>query len=231
MLSEREQQEHSDGVVRATLETEVLGRYDLVDAEKYTSRVTVPTTRQQQLLVRRGPGPAAGWRSCNHQVQRIGALRSVLARAPTDRGRDVICNIRRKICSLRWHFSRDPPAMWSCRKILRKSQSRWTDARLQVLQQICMQEAGQIERAASRTRARAWQDWATTTAMADGARLAPRWIKPVGRVGGHEWVGRPAARTGLSGSGGVARSLEGWSSVSERCWWCQQCSCCTISIS
>ena len=49
MLSECEQREHSDAVVRATLdeaalqwrrmvETEVLGRYDLVDEEKYTGR-------------------------------------------------------------------------------------------------------------------------------------------------------------------------------------------------
>ena len=30
------------------------------------------------------------------------------------------------------------------------------------------------ERAASRTRARAWKDWASTTAMADGARWAQR---------------------------------------------------------
>ena len=29
------------------------------------------------------------------------------------------------------------------------------------------------------TRARAWKDWASTTAMADGARLAHRWIKQV----------------------------------------------------
>ena len=42
------------------MDTEVLGRYDLVDEEKYTGRVTVPITRQQQLLVRSGPGPAAG---------------------------------------------------------------------------------------------------------------------------------------------------------------------------
>ena len=43
---------------RRTVETEVLGWYDLVDEEKHTGRVTVPITRQQQLLVRRGPGPA-----------------------------------------------------------------------------------------------------------------------------------------------------------------------------
>ena len=59
------QWEHSDDVVREaldeaalqwgrTMETEVLGRYDLVDEEKYTGRVTVPIMRQQQLLVRRG---------------------------------------------------------------------------------------------------------------------------------------------------------------------------------
>ena len=57
MPSECGQQEHSNAVVRATLdeaalqwrrmvETEVFGRYDLVDEEKYTGRATVSITRQ-----------------------------------------------------------------------------------------------------------------------------------------------------------------------------------------
>ena len=50
---------------------------------------------------------------------------------------------------------------------------------LQVVQQVCLQEAGQVERAASHTWARAWKDWASTTATADGARLAHRWIMQV----------------------------------------------------
>ena len=75
-------------------------------------------------------------------------------------------------------------------------------------EQICMQEAGQIERAASRTRARTQKDWASTTA-ADGARLAHRWSR---------WrPGRRWTRTGWQSSRknrliwceGVARSLEG----------------------
>ena len=140
-------------------------------------RVTVPIRRQQQLLVRCRPGRAAGGETAlwNLLVQRIGALRIVLARAPTARSGTVICNMRRKICSLRWHSAHDPPAMWSWWKRWRKSLSRSTYARLQVAQQICMQEAGQIERAASRARARGWKDWASTTAMADGARFAHRW--------------------------------------------------------
>ena len=48
-----------------------------------------------------------------------------------------------------------------------------------MVQQICMQEARHIELVASRTRARAWKDWALTTAMVNGARLAHRWIKLV----------------------------------------------------
>ena len=35
-----------------TVETEVLGRCDLINEETYTGRVAVPTTRQQQLLSR-----------------------------------------------------------------------------------------------------------------------------------------------------------------------------------
>ena len=137
---------------RRTVDTEVLGRYDLVDEEKYTGRVTAPATRQQQLLVRRGPGLAAGDEAAiwNMLAQRIGALCSVLARTPTARGPEVICNTRRKFYSLRWHI---PPAMWRWWKSRRKSLSRWTDARLQVVQQICTQKAGLTERAASRARA------------------------------------------------------------------------------
>ena len=78
-------------------ETEVLGRYDLVDEEKYTGRVTAPTTRQHQVLVRRGPGPAAGGEA---------ALWNLCAAW----GREVNCNIRRKNCCSRWHFSHNPPA-------------------------------------------------------------------------------------------------------------------------
>ena len=52
-----------------------------------------------------------------------------------------------------------------------------------------MHAGGQMEHAASRTRARAWKDWASTTAMgqAGGAQG--------GRVGRCIWVGSPAART------------------------------------
>ena len=74
-----------------------------------------------------------------------------------------------------------------------KCLSRWTDARLQVVQQICVQEAGQIERAASRARARVWRDWASTTAMADGARLARRCIKQVA-----QWADASVDANGLA---------------------------------
>ena len=84
----------------------------------------------------------------------------MLARAPTARGCKVIYL----------------PAM---EELAQKFGLLWTETRLQVVHQICMQEAGQSERAASRTRARAWKDWASTTAMVDGARLAHRWIKRV----------------------------------------------------
>ena len=47
-----------------TVETDVFGRHDLADEEKYAGRVAVPTTRQQQLSVRRAPGPAAGGAVC-----------------------------------------------------------------------------------------------------------------------------------------------------------------------
>ena len=71
MPSECGQREHSDAVVPSTLdepalqwwrtvEADVLGQYDLGDEEQYTGRVTVYITRQQRLLVKRGPGPAAG---------------------------------------------------------------------------------------------------------------------------------------------------------------------------
>ena len=127
MLSECGQQEHSHTMVRAQRWTRLP-----YNGDAHTCRVTALSTRQQQLLVRRGPGLAAGGALWNLLVQRIGALRSVLARTPTARGRKVICNIRRKLCSLRWHFSHNQPAMWSWRKSL----SRWTDARLQVVQQM-----------------------------------------------------------------------------------------------
>ena len=89
---------HSDAPVRTaldeaafrwgrTVETEVLERYDPIDEEKYTGRMAVSTTRQQQLLVRRGTGPVAGGEEAlwNLLVQRIGALRSTLARNPLRR--------------------------------------------------------------------------------------------------------------------------------------------------
>ena len=111
---------------------------------------------------RRGPGPAAGGEAAlwNLLVQLTEALPYMLAKAPSARGCKVVC-----------------PAMWSSWKSWRESLALWTDARLQVVQ-ICKQEAGRIERTASRTRARAWKDWAST-AVADGARLVHRWIKQV----------------------------------------------------
>ena len=57
---------------------------------------------------------------------------------PSTKEGSVICNIRRKLCSLRWHFSHDQPAMWIWWESWRKSLALWTDARLQVVQQICM---------------------------------------------------------------------------------------------
>ena len=81
------------------------------------------------------------------------ALPSMLAKEFLREGGSVICNIRRKICSMRRHFS---TRVW-----------------------MCMQEAGHIELVASRARARAWKDRTSTSATTDGARLARRWIKQV----------------------------------------------------
>ena len=85
-----------------------------------------PRDSNKQLLVRRGPGLAAGGEAalCNLLVQ-------VLAREPSAKGGSVICNLRRKICCLRWHS-----VMWMCLKSWRKSLALWTDARLLVVQQI-----------------------------------------------------------------------------------------------
>ena len=101
-------------------------------------------------------------------------------RRPTARSGTVVCNIRRKFCSLHWHFAHDPP-WW---KSWRKSLSRWTDARLQVVQQICMQEGGQTERAAFTGVGLG----ASTTATADGARLAHRWISRWRRGRTRRWT-------------------------------------------
>ena len=100
MLNECEQREDSDAVVRATLggaalqwgrtvETEVLGRYDLVHECKHPDKVTVCITRQQQLVVRRGPGPACEAAPWN------------LARSGT-----VICNVHRRYLQLALTFLR-----------------------------------------------------------------------------------------------------------------------------
>ena len=119
---------------------------------------------------------AALW---NLLVQRIGALRTVLARAPTLQGsRSHLQHTSQDLQTALAFFARHARDVEPVEE-LAESLSRWTNARLQVVHQICMQEAGQIERAASRTQARAWKDWALTTAMADGARLAHRWVKQV----------------------------------------------------
>ena len=99
------------------------------------------------------------------------ALRSMLAKELLREGGSVISNIRRKICSMRRHFS---TRVW-----------------------MCMQEAGHIELVASRSRGRAWKDRTSTSATTDGARLARRWIKQVlplgGRVSRRERCGSPKA--------------------------------------
>ena len=53
-----------------------------------------------------------------------------------------------------WHGTSrmTPPALENWWKSWRKGVALWTDTRLQVVQQICMQEASQVELVASRTR-------------------------------------------------------------------------------
>ena len=63
------------------------------------------------------------------------------------------------------------------------------------MQQICMQEAGQIDRATPRTRAQAWEDWASTTALASGALMAHPWIKQLRLGQTRQWT-----QTGLQSS-------------------------------
>ena len=104
-------------------------QFDLIDEAKYTGMVAIPK-----------------------------ALPSMLAKELLREGGSVICNIRRKICSVRWQFS---TRVW-----------------------MCMQEAGHIELMASRARARAWKDRTSTSPTTDGARLARRWIKQVLPLGG-----------------------------------------------
>ena len=89
-----------------------------------------------------------------------------------------------------------------------------------------MQEAGQVERAAY-TGARAWKDWASTTATVHGARLAHRWIKQVApwadaSVDANVVAVQPQEQSNL-----VAKEWHDlWKvgRVSHRFWWCQQCS-------
>ena len=100
--------------------------------DKYTGTLAVPDTRQQQLLARRGPGPAGCGRR-SRTMGSIGATHRSLAQHACEgnhgQGSSVICTTRSR-CGAR-----------------------------------------------GRRRARALKDWASTTAMADGARLAHRWIK------------------------------------------------------
>ena len=96
-----------------------------------------PTTRQQQLAMRRAPSPGGrggrrGFGTCS-----LNELAPCAAKKSSRKRDSVICNIRLKISSVRWHFLYDPPAP-----------------------------------------TRTWKyEWPSTTALADGARLAHRWIK------------------------------------------------------
>ena len=109
-------------------------------------------------------------------MQRSGALRSVLAKPPTASSCRVI--LQRASQDLQLAMALLARATRDV-ELVEQLVAQWTHARLQVVQQICMQEADRLELVASRTRVRAWKDWASTTAMAGGARLTHRWIKQV----------------------------------------------------
>ena len=104
-----------------TVETDVLGRYDLVDEENTQAgwpclpRDSNSSWPGADQVLPRAAKPHSGIYWCN------GTLRSTLARAPTATGCSFMCNMSCKICSLRWQFSHEPPAIWSWLKSWRKS--------------------------------------------------------------------------------------------------------------
>ena len=154
-------------------------------------------------------------------MQQIGVLCSVFARAPAARGREVICNMRRKIGSLRWHFPHDPARNVELVEELAEELVAMDGHK--AAGGAAMQEAGQVGRAASRTRALAWKDLASTTAMADGPRLAKDWhdLWMVGRACQIDFGGvQQCSRRTISISGRFARRL--WFVQRPHCYWFRQ---------
>ena len=170
------------------VETEVLGRYDLVDEEKYTGMVAVPTTRHKQLLVRRGQGLRREAKRRSGSEPCAACWRGHPLRRAAEYSAKTTQNLQFAMALLT-----RPTRDVDLEKSWLKNLVPWTDARLQVVQQLCMHKAGQIEVVTSRTWARAWKDWASTTAMADGARLAHRWMKQV-----VPWSGSSVHASGLA---------------------------------
>ena len=96
----------------------------------------------------------------------------------------------------------------------------WRNARPQVVHQICMREAGQVERAAY-TGARAWKDWALNDS--DGSWCAAWRIWADASVDANVLAVQPQEQSNLA-----AQEWHDLWKVGVAChidlWWCQQCS-------
>ena len=159
-----------------TVETEVLGREDLVDEKKYTGRVAVPITRQQQLLVRRGQDrlraakPHSGIFWCFVSEAFAACLRGhpwpgVAASSATYVARSAACGgislTTRPRCGAGgrvgargWHYGRMQGCRWCSKSVCR---------RLVSLSAHRLAHGSGLRK--------------TGRQKADGARLAHRWIK------------------------------------------------------
>ena len=190
----------------------------------------MPITRPQQLLVRRGPGSAAGGDAAlwNLLVRRIGALRSMLARAPTARVAGLSASFVARFAACEGVSRRTRPRFGAGGKAGARD---WRYGRMLGCKS-CSKSACRrlvtLSGAASRTRARSCEDWASTTAMAHGARLARHWIKQV-----VPWADASVDANGLAvqpqeQADFVAKERHDLWRVGRACqidfWWCQQCS-------
>ena len=161
-------------------EAEILGHYDCAGLAAFAGRICEPRYAWELAtpVVRASPradGQAALWHFIGDRLRQLYALQAGWRpeRLATVRG------LRNRLRRLRWPFrASKPPALWHWWCEWRRRLPDMTASQLQVLSQAFEREARARERQASSARARLWREWASHTAMENGARLAHRWSKP-----------------------------------------------------
>ena len=166
-------------------EVELLGIHNVSGERKHQNLLGMPRLVKVQAIRAHRPSPHAGgeadlWHFIADRLRQLHFLRFGEGSANEDtfaKRASHVQGLERRLASRQWQFTKPQSHLWITWRAAACSIAVLASVQLQVLWQMLEAEAKSLEKEASAARALSWKNWAATTAMANGARLAHRFTR------------------------------------------------------